>query len=525
MFLNQNFNRFFLSLFVCSLFITNSALYADDAEAQTELEKAKAEYAEGDFNAAAAAYKAAELYADSPAIKMKALENAADAYGKAGLKFKQFKCLESLVDGFPDRIDFEKIITQEYKIGNEFTKGHRDISLSWMPWIKDKNRAPEIYEALIRQAPFAKFAPELKFRLGRMYIEEGKNKQALVTLRKLIKQHPKAKEAKYARFELANALVQLANKAGDGDGSYAREAEEVLKETLKLYPKDPETVWIKESIKETDDVRAERLFKLAKFYKSRKNPEAAKRYFNDLIARFPDSDYVDAAEKQLTELDKNYKPREIEKSKDEYPYPLSEMNDEREVILIAPEASGGKWLLPIEDLDLDSVNADSEYLAKKKAEEEARRRAEARRKAELEARKAAREKLEAEKKAKQKADEEEKARKQKEEEDQRRKEAEEKAKKLEEDAKKLAKEKEAEEAERKRKEKEAAEEAARKKAEEENLKKKDTVPDVETPKEIKKEISEQDESSNKVTYLVLIILAILAIVGGIIYFAKRKKQV
>ena len=529
---NHNFMRMLLTFLVAVLFILNTAVYADDAEAQTELEKAKTAYAKGDYSDAAAAYKAAQLYADSADIKMKAIEKAADAYGKAGMKYKQFQCLEQLIEGFPDRIDFEKVITQEYKIGNEFTKGHRDLSLSWLPWIKDKNRAPEIYETILRQAPFAKFAPELKLRLGRMYIADGKNKQALATFRKLIKQHPKSKEAKYARFELANSLVQLSIKAGDGDGSYAREAEDVLNETLKIYPKDSETLWIKESIKETDDVRAKRLYNLAKFYKGRKNPEAATRYFNDLIARFPDSDYVDAAEKQLAELDKDYKPKDIKKSSEGSPYPILKMQDERQVILIAPEASGGKWLLPIEDLDTDSVNADGEYTARKHAEEEAKKKAEAKRKIEMAARKAVREKLEAEQKAKKKAEEEELALKQKEEEEQLRQETAEKTRKLQEEAEKLAKEKteaeklakekaEAEriakektEAERKKKE---AEEAARKKAEEENRKKEEKL------EKIKIDPAKQKESSNQVTYLILIIIAILGIVGGIIYFAKKKK--
>jgi len=519
---NQNLMRGLLAFLIAFVTLLNYTLSADDVEAKAELDKAKTAYAEGDYSDAAEAYKAAVLYADSPDIKRKALEKAADAYGKAELKYKQFKCLEGLVEGFPDRIDFEKVVNQEYKIGNEFAKGHRDISLSWMPWIKDNNRAPEIYQAVLKQAPFAKFAPELKLRLGRMLLEEGENKKALDTFRQLIKQHPKTKEAKFGRFELANALVQLAGKAGDGDGTYAREAEEVLKETLKLYPNDPETTWINESIKETDDVRAERLYNLAKFYKGRENPEAATRYFNDLIARFPDSEYVADAEKQLAELDENYKPKERNKSDEEYPYPTLSMEDERKVVLIAPEASGGKWLLPIEDLDPDSKHADAEYKAKKEAEEEARRKAEARRQAEIAARKIAREKLKAEQKAKKKAEDEKRAEEEKEKAEKLRKEAEDKARKLQEEAEKAEKDKA--EAERKKKEEE---EAARKKAEEERRKKeaeeaaKNNNEDLD---KIKIETPDKEEDSNTATYLILIIIAILAIVGGIIYFVKKKKQ-
>ncbi|MCK5844136.1 MAG: tetratricopeptide repeat protein, partial [Victivallales bacterium] len=289
-------------------------------------------------------------------------------------------------------------VEAEYAIGNEFLRGHRDTTLAWLPWIKERNRAMTIYETILKQVPFAKFAPMLKLRLGRMYIEAGEYKKSLKVLRELIRKHPKTEAAKYARFELANALVQLAGKAGDGDGAYAREAEDTLKESLKLYPDDPETQWLNESKSDTDAVRAERLYKLAEFYESRDNEEAAIRYFHDLISRFPDSPYSKLAEKHLVNLDDKYKPRKIKKKKAKNPYPSVPIPEERGVVLVAPEASGGKWMLPIEDWDLDGKNTEHEYQMRKKALE-AKRKREAERLARIKAkREATRKRLEAKRK-------------------------------------------------------------------------------------------------------------------------------
>ena len=388
------------------LAVTGLSLNAGDTEAQTELKKGKELFAKGDYRGAAKAYRAAELYADAVEIKYEALTKAADAFEKGGLKYKQFQCYEDLIDGFPDKINFTEIVDKEYQIANDFHNGYRDTPLTWLPWIKDNNKAPEIYEKVLRQAPFAKFAPALKLKLGRIYLEEEKNEKALRTFRQIIKEHPKTKEEKYARFELANALVQLSKKAGDGDGAYAREAEDVLNETLKIYPDDPETLWLKQSLDETDNVRAERLYKLAEFYESRENPEAAKRYFNDLVSRFPKSKYVEQSIIHLKKLDPEYKtPKIVEKAKTINLYPTTEMKSERRVILTTPEASGGKWLLPIEDLDLDGSHAEEDYQAEKLAKEEARKKAEAKRAAEIAARKAERERLIAQQEAKKRAEE------------------------------------------------------------------------------------------------------------------------
>ena len=521
-----------LLLLIAFVAFSGISVYADDIEAQDELKKAKVKFADADYYGAGNAYRAAELYADSADIKFQALTKAAEAFGKADKKYKQFQCLEDLIAGFPDKINFTEVIDEEYKIGNDFEQGHRDIPLSWMPWIKDSNRAPEIYKTILKQAPFAKFAPALKLKLGRIYLEEEKNEQALRMFRRVIKQHPKTKEAKYARFELANALVQLSSKAGDGDGAYAREAEAVLKETLKIYPKDPETLWINQSMRETDDVRSERLYKLAEFYQSRDNPEAAKRYFNDLISRFPDCKYAKPSEEHLKELDEDFKPHKIKKRKPINLYPVVDMKSEREIVLVAPEASGGKWLLPIDDLDLDSSHADEDYMAEKKAKEEAARKAREKRAAELAAKQAAKKRLQEEQLAKKRAAEALKKKEETEKEAKRLAEIKKKAAELQKAAKKQAEAKKAAEAAAKKKQdaakaqKAAAEAKAQKgKSIETKPVKKEQAVDSNAGVDIQPDADKTKQEGSIWKYIIPIILLILLIAVILMMYAKKKKQV
>ena len=524
-------SKLFALIFCLFLTMISNLILATDEEAKIELEKAKTAYLKKDYRNAGDYYLAAKLYADSRTIKKEALEKAADAYGKANQKYKQFNCLRNLIAGFSDQIDFEAIVKKEYEIGNDFAHGHRDITLSWMPWIKGKNKSIEIYESILGQAPFAKFASVLKLRLGRMYLEKDKIQKSLNIFRQIIKQHPKSPEDKYARFELANALVQMAAKAGDGNGVYAREADEVLRATLKKYPDDPETQWIKQSILDTDEVRAKRLFDIAKFYVSRKNPEAATRYFHELLARYPKSSYVAATEKQLTKLDENYTPPEGSKKAAKLAYPMTQLPNEPKVILIAPQASGGKWLLPIEDLDLDGKHAEAEYQAKLIAKKEAKEKAKREREKRVAAARAKRKKEEAVRKVKRKAA---LIKKEKEDKIATEKAAIEKAKveKLEKEIKAKAK---AEKKERKRKAKQAAKNPKGKKKETpknkqgkgqskktSNKKNKNKLQANEELK-INAKIKKADDSSGSI-YTIPLILLILALIAGITYYLKKKKN-
>ena len=100
------------------------ALYADDAQFAVESEKGAKAFATGDYRAAAKAYEAAELYAETPNLKLEAIQKAAESYGKAGLKYKQFLCLKKQISGFADKIDFAKTVEAEYAIGDEIGRAH-----------------------------------------------------------------------------------------------------------------------------------------------------------------------------------------------------------------------------------------------------------------------------------------------------------------------------------------------------------------------------------------------------------------
>ncbi len=393
----------------CRLTVATFAVFSclmvsgSDEDAAKELEKASAAMSDGKHKNAGDYYMAARLYADSPDIKRQALESAAEAYGKAGQKYKQFQCLRDLVAGFPGQVDVPAAVRQQYEIGNSFARGHRDVILSWMPWIKSDNKAIEVYESVLQQAPFAEFAPTLKLNLGKMYLAADQFQKSLNTFREVMRQHPDAPEDKYARFELANTLVQLSTRGGDGDGMYGYEAEEVLRQALEKYPDDPETKWIKQSIQETDEVRAKRLYGIAEFYESRKNPEAAARYFHDLMARYPSSQYAHKAVAHLKKLETEYVPPE-DIQREVVEYPIGRMPPEPRVILVAPQASGGKWMLPIEDLDPDGKNAEMERDARRDADKEGRRFAKIERDKRVAEERERRMKIEEERAAKEKED-------------------------------------------------------------------------------------------------------------------------
>ncbi len=333
-------------------------LSAGDAESRVLFNQAAEEEKAGKYQAAAEDYKAAEHYADDTVLKVNALQKAAGAYRKANLLYKEFECHESLLNAFPSSIDFPATVQREYELATLFYQGRRDPALSWMPWIKDKDRARETFEAVLKHAPFAKFAPEMRLRLGKLYIEENKIDEAIKAFRDIVKMYPKSKEVKFAEFELANILIQKARR-GDGDGTYVRQAQDALRKIIEKYPEDKEVGWAKEMLAEADQIAARRLYGLAKFYHRMDRDEAAQGYLNDLIRTYPENQVSDDAEELLGKMNEEYKPTGIERKEGfVVQYTPEPMPHEKDKILIVPENSNGKWMLPIEDLGLGNKEID-----------------------------------------------------------------------------------------------------------------------------------------------------------------------
>jgi len=167
------------SIIFCGLLLFSTVnLAADNAQANQESKAAYEAAKEKDYSGAGKKYLAAELYADDPVIKANAVKAAANSYRKAKLYYKEFECLEKLIQGFPSSINFEETIEREFEIGNRFFRGYREPAFSWTPWIRDKDRTIEIYVTALKNGPFSQFAPEARLRLGRLYIEAGKLEEA-----------------------------------------------------------------------------------------------------------------------------------------------------------------------------------------------------------------------------------------------------------------------------------------------------------------------------------------------------------
>jgi outer membrane protein assembly factor BamD len=303
---------------------------------------------------------AAELFADDPVLKMNSTRKAAEAYKKAGYKYHEFTCLQKLLVCYPETTKYKETVDRQYEIGTDFYHGERDLAIYWIPWIDDDDRTGEIYETVLKNAPFSNLAPELRLRLAKKYMAEGKIKESVEMLKSVSELFPGTPQARFAEFEIASIYMQKSAR-GDGDGYYCRQAVDALRELQKKYPNDPETDWIKSSLNTAEQLAAKRLYGLSEFYRRMENNDATARYLTELIRNHPETSYAPDAEKMLAEMNTEYSPAITEyKEKPPTKYAVGPMPDAVDKIIVVPENSDGKWLLPIKDLGINRKDKEND---------------------------------------------------------------------------------------------------------------------------------------------------------------------
>ncbi len=349
-------------LFLLAIFASAAVLRADDAAARIAFDEALKEEQAQEYSAAGGKYMDAAFLADDRVLKVNALQSAATNFRRAKLLYKEFTAIDKLLRNYPSEVDFNALIEREFEIGNLFYAGKKDPALSWMPWIKDDDRTLEVYEAVRKNAPFAKFASALKFRIGVLYIESGKIDEAVAVFEEIGEYHKGAQEEKFAIFELANIYLQKASR-GDSDGSWGRKARKALRSIIEKYPEDKEILWARQELKTADTLNAKKAFAIADFYRKRGNDDAAARYMNDLITEYPKTETAAEADAKLAEMGRTYKEPPIKPVHPEYaardfaPLPMPK---EKEKYIEVPNDADGKWMLPLEDLELEKTRKDTD---------------------------------------------------------------------------------------------------------------------------------------------------------------------
>jgi len=223
----------------------------------------------------------------------KILEDEADFAGA-------FKAFQTMVKKYPSSEYFEQALNEQYRIANLYLAG--EPQRIWkIPVGPSMDRTVEMYEQIIKNAPYGTYAPQCQFNVGLAREQQRKYTDAIDAYQKVLDNYPTSSVASSAQYQIGYAWMR-SSTAGDYDLGAARKAVDAFQDYLVRYPTSDKAAQAQENIKRLGQKQTQGAFDIAKFYETQHQPRAAFIYYNEVVREDPNSAQAQQAKKRIQEL-------------------------------------------------------------------------------------------------------------------------------------------------------------------------------------------------------------------------------
>ncbi len=229
--------------------------------------------------------------------------------------YKAFKEYQKVIENYPSYKKFDEILDREYQIGNLFLSGEKMkfLGIAMLPAV---DKAIEVFESIVRTAPYSSIAPRAQFNVGEAYRKIRRYNEAIPEYQKVIDNYSDSDLVPEARYQMGQCSYQTALKDAY-DQTNTDVALSTLKNFVKKHQDNKKAEEIQQRINELTDRKAKKSFDIAEFYLRSKADEAAIIYYLEVIEEYPQSAYAKAAEAKIKVLEAKPKKTEEEIAREE----------------------------------------------------------------------------------------------------------------------------------------------------------------------------------------------------------------
>jgi len=215
---------------------------------------------------------------------------------------KAFKEYQKLIEKHPKYDKYEEVLLRQFEIANRFLAGRRFRLWGLFPLYRSMEKTVEMYVNVIGNGPYSRIAPLAQLNIG---VAREKQKDYVLAVDAYSKAadlyHDKPLYAAEALYREAMAWYKQA-KTSEYDQSAASQAIGRFTDFSILYPSDPRVEEVRRLILQLKEEQAKGALRIARFYEKRRKILAARIYYNEVIAKAPDSEFAKTARERLAAL-------------------------------------------------------------------------------------------------------------------------------------------------------------------------------------------------------------------------------
>lgn len=274
----------------------------DEAAAAEAFKQGQSLEDAGNLDEAAKVYRALVRTNGFSAVAPKAQFHLGKALERKGAYKDAFKAYTDYTTKYPRGGDFDAVIQAQFDIAKLYLTGKKEKRLlGIIKTTTDASQAQEMFEAIVKRAPFHRLAPLAQFNVGQALEKETKTAEAIGAYQEVITRYPGDPVADDAQYQIGYVQFHEAQ-----DGSYDQNAKlrarEAFEDFVNRYPNSEKVAQAKQNIQALSGSDVKGTLGIAKFYDKTKNYKAAVVYYNEVVRVAPNSPESTESRKRIDEL-------------------------------------------------------------------------------------------------------------------------------------------------------------------------------------------------------------------------------
>ena len=254
---------------------------SQEAAASTMLRDARTAASTGSNGRAQGIYKdIVRQYPFTDSAAEAAFENA-NIERQTGKGTDAFDAYQKFIDGYRQSKHFAEAVQAQFEIAEAAKAGKKESGIIPIKMKVDVSKLVEMYNAIIKNAPYGKLAAPAQFAIGEVYQDDGNKAMANSAFQAVVDNYPNTKQASEAQFRVGAISSAAARKTQDASNLVAaRDALETYKTT---HPTGERMGEVQSGLSQLSEAQAQQSLKVAQFYEKSGKPKAAAIYYNEAM--------------------------------------------------------------------------------------------------------------------------------------------------------------------------------------------------------------------------------------------------
>ena len=273
-----------------------------EATASAQLHKAQNLEVSGNLKESLKAYIKLVKKFPTSGVAAKCQFKVGELYERFGQDEKAFDAYGKYLTTYPRAEDFDRAVEAQFNIAKRFLEGERRVVFG-VKTFSSMERAEKMFEEILKNAPYSKFAALCQFNLGQAHEKQQKYQEAVAAYREVTQKYAGDSLNVDAQYQMGYVYLKQSQASNDpADRARARDS---FEDFIARYPNSEKISQAKDNLKSLSEHDTKGILGVAQFYDKKKNYKSAVIYYNEVIKQSPGTPESEIAKKRIAALKTN----------------------------------------------------------------------------------------------------------------------------------------------------------------------------------------------------------------------------